>query len=128
MKNIGQLAIMILCCGFLFTACVTKEEQANKNAAAGNDAQTTTKKDSKPTAQASSVEMTGKVNWISMEDLPAAMDKEPRKVLVDLYTGWCGWCKRMDKNTFSYPEIASYINENFHAVKFNAEQQENINF
>ena len=63
-----------------------------------------------------------------MEELPSAMEKEPKKVLVDLYTSWCGWCKRMDKNTFSYPEIADYINQNFHAVKFNAEQQESINF
>jgi len=125
MKNIGQLAIMMVCCVFLFTACVTKDEQAGANT---KDAQSTTKKGNKPTAQASSAEMTGKVNWISMEDLPAAMENEPRKVLVDLYTGWCGWCKRMDKNTFSYPEIASYINDNFHAVKFDAEQQENINF
>ena len=125
MKNIGQLAIMTLCCMWLFTACASDKEGSDTK----TEVQSATKKaDKKPMVQANSVEMTGKVNWISMEDLPTAMEKEPRKVLVDLYTSWCGWCKRMDKNTFSYPEIAEYINENFHAVKFNAEQQESIDF
>ncbi len=126
MKSIGQLAIMMLCVAFLFTACTADGEQTSND---GKESKPTTQKIEKKTnPQANSVEMNGKVNWISMEELPAAMEKEPKKVLVDLYTSWCGWCKRMDKNTFSYPEVADYINENFHAVKFNAEQEENINF
>ncbi|MEQ8572642.1 MAG: DUF255 domain-containing protein, partial [Fulvivirga sp.] len=40
----------------------------------------------------------------------------------------CGWCKVMDKNTFSQPVIAAYLNENFYAVKLNAEQREDIIF
>ncbi|MGB1242181.1 MAG: thioredoxin family protein [Chitinophagales bacterium] len=126
MKNIGQLAVMLLCTAWLFTACTSDGEQtANDN----KEVKSSTKKaDKKTSPTASAVEMNGKVNWITMEELPAAMEKQPKKVLVDLYTSWCGWCKRMDKNTFSYPEISEYINENFHAVKFNAEQQENINF
>lgn len=122
MKSIGQLAIMMLCVAFLFTACTADSEHADKDSKEVESTSQTSQ------AQANSVEMNGKVNWISMEELPSAMEKEPKKVLVDLYTSWCGWCKRMDKNTFSYPEIAEYINENFHAVKFNAEQQESINF
>jgi len=70
----------------------------------------------------------GRINWLKIEDLEAANKKEKRKVLVDLYTDWCGWCKKMDKATFQNPEIADYVNENFHAVKFNAEQKSEINF
>ncbi|MFW5778008.1 MAG: thioredoxin family protein [Bacteroidota bacterium] len=69
-----------------------------------------------------------KVNWVSMEEAVALAEENPKKIFVDIYTDWCGWCKRMDANTFSHPDIASYINENFYAVKLNAEQSEPIVF
>lgn len=69
-----------------------------------------------------------KVNWMSIEEAEEASKKEPRKVIVDVYTDWCGWCKRMDQTTFSNPVIAEYINENFYAVKLDAEQKDSINF
>ena len=40
---------------------------------------------------------------------------------MDIYTDWCGPCKLMDKNTFQNPDVAQYLNNNFYAVKFNAE-------
>lgn len=48
-------------------------------------------------------------------------EKEPKMVIVDVYTDWCGWCKKMDKHTFTDPKVVTYINENFYAVKMNAE-------
>ncbi len=69
-----------------------------------------------------------KINWLSIEELEAAQAEEPRKVFVDLYTDWCGWCKRMDKATFQHPEIVKYVNENFYAVKFDAETKDTITF
>lgn len=68
------------------------------------------------------------VNWMTFEEAIEASKSEPRKIFIDIYTDWCGWCKKMDAQTFSHPDIASYINENFYAVKFNAEQKESINF
>lgn len=69
-----------------------------------------------------------KVNWMSIEQAEAASKKEPRKVIVDVYTDWCGWCKRMDQTTFSNPVIAEYINQNYYAVKLDAEQKDSITF
>jgi thioredoxin-related protein len=63
------------------------------------------------------------VRWMTFEEAMAAMETEPRKVFIDLYTDWCGWCKRMDANTFSHPEVARYLNEEWYPVKFDAEQQ-----
>ena len=68
------------------------------------------------------------VQWMTFEEAVEASKTEKRKIFIDVYTDWCGWCKVMDKNTFNHPEIAKYLNENFYPVKFNAEQKENIEF
>lgn len=68
------------------------------------------------------------VEWISIEEAEKRMAKEPRKILVDVYTDWCGWCKKMDKATFANPEVAAIISQKFYAVKFNAEGTDNIIF
>jgi thioredoxin-related protein len=63
------------------------------------------------------------VKWYSIEEAFALNQKEPRKILIDVYTDWCGWCKVMDNKTFSNQVIADYLNSKFYAVKFNAEQK-----
>lgn len=69
-----------------------------------------------------------KVQWLSWEEAIAKHEEKPKKLLIDLYTDWCGWCKVMDRETYSNPTIAKYIHENFYPVKFNAEQRESVKF
>lgn len=70
-----------------------------------------------------------KLEWITIEEaVKIAEGNNQKKFLVDVYTDWCGWCKVMDKKTFTDPELIKYINEHFYAVKFNAEQKEPIMF
>ena len=45
------------------------------------------------------------INWISLEEVVEFQKTEPKNVIIDVYTNWCGPCKLMDKNTFSNPEI-----------------------
>lgn len=66
------------------------------------------------------------INWMSMEEAAALSATAPKKILVDVYTDWCGWCKRMDKDAYEKASVTNYINENFYAVKFDAEQKEDI--
>ena len=68
------------------------------------------------------------INWMSIEEAEARCAEEPRMVFIDVYTDWCGWCKRMDKDTFSNPVIAKYMNNHFYAVKLNAETSDTITF
>jgi len=66
------------------------------------------------------------IAWMSWEEAAAANAKKPRKLFVDVYTEWCGWCKRMDATTFQDTGVIRYINEHFYAIKLNAEQRETI--
>jgi uncharacterized protein YyaL (SSP411 family) len=66
------------------------------------------------------------VKWYSIEQAIELNKKEPRKIMVDVYTDWCGWCKKMDISTFSNKVIADYLNTTYYPVKFNAEQKENV--
>lgn len=61
------------------------------------------------------------IEWLSLEEAYARNQQEPRKIFVDVYTDWCGWCKKMDKATFADEKVAAYANENYYAVKLNAE-------
>lgn len=68
------------------------------------------------------------INWISIEEAEALQKKEPRKIIMDMYTVWCGPCKMLDRNTFSNADVANYINEHYYAVKFNAEGNDVVQF
>lgn len=67
-----------------------------------------------------------KVHWMSMEEMQLAYKKKPKPIIVDVYTSWCGWCKVMDKETYSNDQVAAYINEKYYAVKLDAEGKDPI--
>jgi len=70
----------------------------------------------------------GKINWMSFEEALAAQAKEPKKIMMDMYTTWCGPCRLLDKNTFQNKNVAEYVNKNYYAVKFNAEGDGDVKF
>ena len=69
-----------------------------------------------------------KIEWMSIEEVEEAIAKEPRKVLIDVYTDWCGWCKRMDATTFREKELVNYLNENYYCVKLDGEDKSVLNY
>lgn len=70
------------------------------------------------------------IQWMTFEEAvqKAKTDKNPKNIFIDFYTHWCGWCKVMDKQTFTDPNVIKYMNKYFYPVKFNAEQKEPVNF
>ncbi|MCQ2317640.1 MAG: DUF255 domain-containing protein [Bacteroidales bacterium] len=69
-----------------------------------------------------------KINWMSFEEAVKLNETAPKKIFIDVFTEWCGWCKRMDQTTFINKDVIEYMNENFYAVKFDAEQSDTIVF
>lgn len=67
-----------------------------------------------------------KINWMTLEEALEANENEPRMMFFDMYTDWCGWCKRMDATTFKDSLIIDYLNDNYYAIKFDAEQKEDV--
>ena len=71
-----------------------------------------------------------KIEWMSFEAAIEAQAKadQPKKIFIDVYTDWCGWCKKMDKETFNNPEVAVYMQQHFYMVKLDGEGKKPIVF
>lgn len=59
--------------------------------------------------------------WQHWNDGFSRAKKENKIALIDTYTEWCGWCKKMDKDTYANQNIIKKINKNFIPIKFNPE-------
>jgi len=69
-----------------------------------------------------------KLKWMTLKEAQQAMLKEKKPILIDLYTDWCGWCKVMDKKTYTNPNVIAYLEQNFYPVKLNAETKEAVSW
>ncbi|WP_170309816.1 thioredoxin family protein [Seonamhaeicola maritimus] len=72
--------------------------------------------------------MAQEIKWVTFEEALELQKKSPKKIMMDVYTSWCGPCKMLDKNTFHNKDVVDYVNENYYAVKFNAEGNEEVNY
>ena len=68
------------------------------------------------------------IKWVTIEEAVALQKKNPKKIIMDMYTVWCGPCKLLDKKTFKNPDVVAYVNKHYYAVKFNAEGNDKVNF
>ncbi len=68
------------------------------------------------------------VNWLSFEKALELNKVNPKPILVDLYTDWCGWCKKMDATTYKNEVLVKFINDNYYAVKMDGEGKKDITY
>ena len=68
----------------------------------------------------------GGIKWMTISEALKAQKNKPKKIFIDVYTDWCGWCKVMDKKTFTDAKVISYMNKTYYAVKLDAENDTKI--
>ncbi len=68
------------------------------------------------------------VRWASFTDGMATARAEHKMVMIDVYTDWCGWCKKLDKEVYPDPRVSSVVERQFVAIKVNAESAAPIEF
>ena len=68
------------------------------------------------------------VEWRHWNDGLAAASHAGRPVLVDVYTDWCGWCKRMDHDVYARGDVESYLSSHFVTVRLDAESVEPVSW
>jgi len=67
------------------------------------------------------------LGWKKYDEGLVLAAKQNKPLMVDFFTDWCGYCKKLDKITYADPQIAEYIKTHFVAVKVNAESKEPFN-
>ncbi len=68
------------------------------------------------------------IKWHTLEEAQKLNNKEPRKIMVEVYTDWCTWCSQFENKTLTHPHIVQYINATFYAVRINPEKLSKINW
>lgn len=79
--------------------------------------------DDKPAAP---VAAPGSIEWLSYDVGLERAQKENKHVFIDFTAKWCGYCKKMEAETFSQPEVITMINENFIPVKVDGDSQKEL--
>jgi thiol-disulfide isomerase/thioredoxin len=68
------------------------------------------------------------LRWYSFDEGIALAQQTNKKLLIDVYTDWCSWCKKMDKEVYTNPDVKAVLQSHFIAVKLNAESSRELTY
>jgi len=68
------------------------------------------------------------INWMNLTQMEAAMEKEPKDIMVMVYATWCEESKRYEETTYQHANIIKYLNKNYYAVKVDAEEAKTLTY
>ncbi len=68
------------------------------------------------------------VEWKSISQALEDAPKQNKLILLDVYTDWCGWCKRMDRDTYADSTVAAYLGSRYISSKMNPEKAGSLTY
>ena len=66
--------------------------------------------------------------WVSMETAERKAFDEGKYMVLDIYTEWCGFCRRMNQETYADERVQDALDRYYYPVRINAESAENVIF
>jgi thioredoxin-related protein len=66
--------------------------------------------------------------WVAMEEAQSGSMYDGKKLLINVYTDWCEYCKKMDQTVFSDSLVLASMNAFYHSVKLNADSESLVYF
>lgn len=63
----------------------------------------------------------GELKWRTFDAGLAEAKKTNKKIMLDVYTDWCGWCKKLDKDVYANDKVSNYLNKAYIPIKINGE-------
>ncbi len=64
------------------------------------------------------------IRWLSLDSAKAAARQSKKPVFISFYTTWCGFCKKLERDTFKDPAVVKALNEYFLPVKLDGDEEE----
>ena len=62
------------------------------------------------------------VRWYDFTTGYSLAKEQDKILLVDVYTDWCGWCKKMDRDTYTDSAVIHTASSDYICVKLNPEE------
>nr|QNO49199.1 thiol:disulfide interchange protein DsbD [Methanosarcinales archaeon ANME-2c ERB4] len=106
MKKRGMLALIVLVAlvACLMSACI----------------------DSTTPSQPSEPETPGTgITWYSYDEGMKIAQEQNKPVMIDIYTGWCKWCKELDRVIYTDSDVIN-LADKFVCIKFNADKHRDL--
>jgi thioredoxin-related protein len=66
------------------------------------------------------------IQWQGFDEGLRTAARDNKYLFIDIYTDWCGYCKKMDMTTFREKQVVSKLGKEFVSVKFNAESDQAV--
>lgn len=117
-------AVVLIFASVLIMQSCTTETKANETERTNSNEKT----NKGEWIDVNTMESSASLKWHNIEAIEKLQAKKPKKVIVDVYTDWCRWCKVMDQKTFTDPDLVEHLNKNYYMVKFNGEQKTDVTF
>jgi len=67
------------------------------------------------------------IEWLTYEEGLKAAEESGKHIVIDFSTAWCGFCKKMDRETFTNSKVIDLINNDFIPVRIDGDSKRQIN-